>query len=82
MNYGDWRTILIKIRALADQQVGYLEGVRGKLPLSPGGSDELAQCIDINRRIYREASNAESEIPVVHEIPREEARMAVGTDPI
>ena len=44
-------TSLIQIRQLADQQVGYLEAVRVKLPLSPGGNDALELCIATNRLI-------------------------------
>jgi len=51
MNDESTRTSLTQIRRLADLQVGYLEAVRGKLPLSPGGNDELEVCIATNRLI-------------------------------
>ena len=64
MNLEDCKMILISIQFLADQQAGYLEGVRTKLPLSHGGNDELDQSIDMNKRILREASDGATKIPI------------------
>ncbi len=83
MNYVEWRTSLTLIQQLVAQQAGYL--AVSQTPGEPisllGGSNALAQCIDINKLISMEVHDAKSKIPVVREIARHSEDLAVGTDP-